>query len=126
MVNLCDLGHSRKYWHKYHVCFEIGCRGKGLNLEEKEYLETLLSDFNSDFFSRNYHIVEFQIHDEHVHMIIDITPQLDLYTIIIECGNKIEKQFREKFPSALLPQQRLWSRLMSSRTMAIEPKITLK
>lgn len=95
------------YSCQYHVIWATKYRRKVLNEDVQKRLKELILEKQEEY---EYEIFEMEIMPDHVHLLIDCNPQLDIYKIIGKIKGYTSNILRNEFPELKSRIPTLWTR----------------
>jgi len=95
------------YSCQYHVIWATKYRRKVLNEDVQKRLKKLILEKQEEY---EYEIFEMEIMPDHVHLLIDCNPQLDIYKIIGKIKGYTSNILRNEFPELKSRIPTLWTR----------------
>ena len=94
------------YSCQYHVIFSPKYRRKVLTDNIANRAKELVLSKQDEF---NFEIIEIEIMPDHIHMLIDINPNLKVCTVVAKIKGFLSFQLREEFPELKKKLPCLWT-----------------
>jgi len=100
-------GHSIVYSCQYHVIFCPKFRRKILTGKIENRLKQLLLEKQDEY---EYSVMEMEIMPDHVHLLLDINPQMGILGIVAKIKGYTAHTLRKEFPELKSRLPSLWTR----------------
>jgi len=94
------------YSCQYHVIFCPKYRRKVLDNGIDERLKELIKEKQKEY---SYEIIEMEIMSDHVHLLIDIDPQIGIWSVISKIKGYTSNTLRKEYPTLKSRLPTLWS-----------------
>lgn len=105
---------------QYHVIFTPKYRRKVLTDEISERLKELIIEKQGEY---KYQIIEMEIMSDHVHLLIQCSPRIGIYTLVNHIKGYTSNVLRKEFPKLKSRIPTLWTRskfISSVGTVSLE------
>ena len=99
--------HSIVYSCQYHIIFCPKYRRKVLVNGVDKRLKELLVEKQEDY---GYEVIEMEIMPEHVHLLLDVNPQVGVVSVIAKIKGHTAHTLRKEFPWLRSRLPSLWTR----------------
>lgn len=99
--------HSLVYSCQYHIIFCPKYRRKILTAGIDKRLKELIIEKQKDY---SYSVLEMEIMPDHVHLLLDVNPQVGVLQVISKIKGFTAHELRKEFPSLKSRLPCLWTR----------------
>ncbi|NDJ75141.1 MAG: IS200/IS605 family transposase [Chloroflexi bacterium] len=99
--------HGWVYSCQYHVVFCPKYRRRVLTDGIDERLKELIVEKQSEY---GYAVLEMEIMPDHVHLLLDVNPQVGIVSVIAKIKGYTARVLRQEFPSLRSRLPSLWTR----------------
>jgi putative transposase len=95
------------YSCQYHVIFTPKYRRCLLTNGVDTRLKELVFSKQEDY---NYKIIEIEVMPDHVHMLVDVSPKINIHNLIVKIKGFLAHELRAEFPDLKSKLPSLWTR----------------
>ena len=115
--------HNVVYSCKYHVIWCPKYRRKVLVNQVADRLRELVSSMCSEF---NVELLELEIMPDHIHLLVDVDPQLGIHNLIKKLKGRTSRLLRQEFPYLKTKLPTLWTNSYFVSTVGGAPLAIVK
>ena len=115
--------HNVVYSCKYHVIWCPKYRRKVIVNQVADRLRELVSSMCSEF---NVELLELEIMPDHIHLLVDVDPQLGIHNLIKKLKGRTSRLLRQEFPYLKTKLPTLWTNSYFVSTVGGAPLAIVK